>query len=127
MKVGLAAIASLMAIACGDDPVRILDGACAFGEEHALAPIHAASGVDDVAIVRDGEGAWAVWSEPGGTYLRGLAGPGAPNGELLRVGGHCDGGLAAQLDGDRLVIACGRRGDDAKDDPGGVRVIAVRG
>lgn len=117
----------LFVASCGgrDDGVRILDAACAFGQERALGapdgPI-----VHGVALARAPGGAWAVWSERAGAFARELDAAGGPRGETLRLGRACDGGLAAASHRDTLLVACGRRGDEARDDDGGVQLIAVR-
>lgn len=119
---------ALVAVAlagCGDDPVRILEGACSFREEHRLAlpdgPI-----VDDVALATDGARAVAVWSERAGAFVRPLDATGAASGEARRIGPGCDGGLAASLGEDgTLRVACGRRGREGHDDAGALQLYAI--
>ena len=112
-------------LGCGDDPVRILGGACAFGEEHRIA-IPAGPRIHDVALVASEHGAWALWSERAGSFARALDVEGAPAGDAVRLGSPCEGGIAALVRDGALVVACGRRGEAAHDDEGGVQVVALQ-
>ncbi|WP_157069170.1 hypothetical protein [Sandaracinus amylolyticus] len=117
--------ALLLAVGCGDDPVRILDGACAFADEHRIA-IPDGPVIDDLAIASDGDRVLAVWSERAGAFVRALDAHGAPSGEATRIGPSCEGGLAAVVHDGALHVACGRRGREGRDDEGGVQLYVVR-
>ena len=122
----ISALCALATISgCGDDPVRIVGGACAFGDEHRIA-IPEGPVVHDVALASDGTRAWAVWSDPSGAFAREIDGTGVPIAAPVRLGAPCDAGVAAATLAGAPWIACGRRGDDARSDEGGVQVLELR-
>lgn len=119
------AVALGLAFGCGDDPARIVPFDCTFGPEHRLATPEGVV-VDDVAIAVSGERILALWSDRAGTFARQMGSDGAPDGPSRRITARCDGGLAVAERGDTIWIACGRRGDEARDDEGAVQLLAMR-
>jgi len=111
-----------LAYGCGRDRARIVPFDCTLGAEHRIALVDGPE-VDDVALAEAEGRLWALWSERAGTFARAIATDGAPEGEPIRIGARCEGGIAAAEDRATIWIACGRRGDDARDDEGGVQLL----
>ncbi len=110
----LAAAAGLFG--CGRDH-RILEDGCELGEEREIAELIGPS-PHDVALLGADEPTHIAWSERAGLFVRGLSPDDAPT---TRIGAACDAGLAHA----GTWLACARRGDDAKGQPGHVTVIDV--
>lgn len=117
VHLGLAA-----AIGCGGGDVAILDGDCVLEGESGLATLDGPA-VHDLVLVTRAGGAWAAWSEDSGLYVAGLDEAGAVALAPRRIGPPCPAGIDGS--GEPLLLACARRADDAKDDPGVVVVYEV--
>lgn len=121
-----AALFLLLGIAgCGDEHARIRETSCVFGEEHRLSSTEGPL-VHDLALRRTTSRIWALFSDRSGLYASGLEPDGAPLGPPIRLTRACDGGLAAASHEETLWIACGRRGDSARADEGGVQLLSIR-
>lgn len=81
--------------------------------EAAIEIAHpSATRFDDIAVAATRRGALAVWSEPGGTYARGLDEKAKPSGPSLRIAERCKGGIdlaaASASERDGVWLACSR-------------------
>ena len=95
---------------------RILEDGCELTDERRLAELLGPA-PHDIVLVGDGDPTHIAWSERAGLFSRALEGE-AP---AARLGAPCDGGLAASAG----LLACARRGDDSKADPGHVAVYDI--
>ncbi len=126
--VSIAATTALifMATGCGDEQIRIRKTHCAFGPEHQLSTIEGLL-IHDLALRRTASRIWALWSDRSGLYASELDSEGAAINHPMRVSRACEGGLAVAAHEDVLWVACGRRGDAARVDTGGVQLLSIRG
>lgn len=121
-----AALLSLAALLAACDGPRV-PPPCRFRPEHLLATTTPRIDALDLALEVRASGlprrGYVVWSSHAGTYARLVAADGHALAEALRLGPSCAGGLSATQTSDANTwIACLRRGDAPKDDPGGVVV-----
>lgn len=98
---------------------------CQLGTEHEVART-GAKDLDGIELVAVGKKLLALWSEQGGLFARWVDDDGRARGASQRLGARCDGGLAAQRDGDALEVACLVHPQRGKhQDQGGVLVHRV--
>jgi hypothetical protein len=100
---------------------------CKLGEEHEIARSSAKEldGIELVALGR-GLGLLALWSEQGGLFVRAVDEQGRAQGAPQRLGVRCQGGLAAEPDGDAVEVACLVHPERGKhEDAGGVLLQRV--
>jgi len=81
--------------------------------EAAIEIAHpSATRFDDIAVAATRVGALSVWSEPAGTYARGLDEQAKPSGPSVRIAERCKGGIAlattSATRGDGVWLACSR-------------------
>lgn len=117
-----ALLAALLLGGCGEE---MLGGACLLGAEHRIA-VPVGPLVHDVALATEGRSVWALWSDRSGAFVRAIDPDGRPREHPIRIGPACDGGMAALAQSGALLVACGRRGDEARGDDGGVQLFEVR-
>ncbi|MBN8613625.1 MAG: hypothetical protein J0L92_23720 [Deltaproteobacteria bacterium] len=119
MRFPSAVFLSLLGLAGCSHEHRILEDGCELGEEREIATLIGPAPHDIVLLGADGGGPTHVaWSERSGLFVRALAPDDAP---VARLGPACDAGLASQ----GTLLACARRGDDAKAQLGHVTVVDV--
>ncbi len=110
----LGAAIALMLVAAGCGGHRILEDGCALVDEERVAELLGPA-PHDVVLVGEPEPTHLAWSERAGLFVAPLPGG---DGTARRLGSSCEGGLSSSGG----LIACSRRGDDAKADPGHVAV-----
>lgn len=122
------ALAMVLLIGCGNSSdAHILAGACPFGTESHLFDLDGPM-LDGIAISAvDGGGAYVAWSERSGLFGVALDHDGHPNGERLRIGRSCTGGLDVLADHARVLVACSIDGDVERNDRGAVVTYALEG
>jgi hypothetical protein len=103
---------------------------CRFRPDHILATTTPRVDALDLALEVRASGlprrGYVVWSAHDGTFARLVAASGAPLAATLRLGPPCAGGLSATQTSDgNAWIACLRRGNASKDDPGGVALWRI--
>ncbi len=108
-------LASLITLGCVGEH-RILDDGCILTDEAPIAELLGAT-PHGVVLVGRPEALSVAWSEPSGLFAARLDGAGEPR----RLGPACDAGLASE----GSLLACARRGDDDKAQPGQVELIDV--
>ncbi|GAB4212196.1 MAG: hypothetical protein OHK0013_34690 [Sandaracinaceae bacterium] len=113
----LVVLLALAACGCGVGGHRILDDGCELTDERNIADLIGPA-PDDVVLVGEPTPSHLAWSERAGLFVRALD-EGAP---MERLGAACDGGLATSGG----LLACARRGDDAKADEGHVAIYDPR-
>lgn len=98
---------------------------CQLGAEFEVARIFAKD-LDGIELVALDKELLALWSEQGGLFGRVLRLDGRARAPSQRLGVRCDGGLAAERDGDAVEVACLVLPERGKhDDGGGVLVHRV--
>jgi len=95
---------------------RILEDGCELTDERRIAGVLGPA-PHDVVLVGEPDATHLAWSERAGLFVRALEGE-AP---ATRLGAPCEGGLATSAD----LLACARRGNDSKADPGHVALYDV--
>jgi hypothetical protein len=101
---GRLALCGVLGLACGCNG-RDGQQFCQLGAEHEVVRT-GAKDLDGIELVTVGQKVLALWSEQGGLFARWLGDDGRPEGASQRLGARCEGGLAAQREGDALEVAC---------------------
>jgi hypothetical protein len=120
----LLALCAVPGWACGCDG-RERQQFCQLGAEHEVVRT-GAKDLDGIELVAVGRQVLALWSEQGGLFVRWLGDDGLAQSASRRLGARCEGGIAAQRDGDALEVACLVHPQSGKhQDQGGVLVHRI--
>jgi hypothetical protein len=102
------ALASALSLTACDTSAH---GRCELAPAQRIA-LAQGSSFDATAMVAQGPRAFALYSDSTGAWARALAPDGRPEGPAQRLGERCTGGMAGELLGNLLYVACMRPGND---------------